>query len=263
MTRWIPGLCLGLLMTGLLPAPPLCAQQPSTDDLKKEIQELKEGQKAIQKDLQDIKTLLQGRAAAAAPVPVNVVLDLGNAPAQGERTAKLTLIEFSDYQCPFCGRHFRQTAPQLDKEYIETGKVRHVFLDFPLESMHESAFKAAEAARCAGDQGKYWQMHQRLFENQSSLEPWTAHATALGLDAAAFETCLNSSKYAADVRKDMAEAKKVGVTGTPAFFLAYTDPKSSKVTTLASLIGAQPFASFKAEIDRLLAAQPKPSEGTR
>jgi protein-disulfide isomerase len=128
-----------------------------------------------------------------------------------------------------------------------------------LESIHKLAFKAAEAANCAGEQGKYWEMHQRLFANQKALEPWTAHAEAIGLNLPKFEECLNSGRQAAEIRRDMAEAKKAGITGTPAFFLAYTDPKSSKVTTEIRLSGAQPFDAFKAAIDKLLAGEPKPA----
>jgi protein-disulfide isomerase len=130
-------------------------------------------------------------------------------------------------------------------------------MDLPLESIHKFAFKAAEAARCAGEQGKFWEMHDRLFANQTSLEPAKPHAEAVGLDVAKFEGCLSSGKYAEPIRKDMAEGAKAGVNGTPAFFLAYTDPTSSKVKTVARLTGAQPFSAFKAQIDQLLAESPK------
>jgi len=130
-------------------------------------------------------------------------------------------------------------------------------MDFPLESIHKFAFKAAEAARCAGEQGKFWEMHDRLFANQTSLEPAKPHAEAIGLDVAKFEGCLSAGKYAEAIRKDAAEGAKAGVTGTPLFFLAYTDPTSSKVKTVARLSGAQPYAAFKAQIDQLLAEQPK------
>jgi protein-disulfide isomerase len=130
-------------------------------------------------------------------------------------------------------------------------------MDFPLESIHKFAFKAAEAARCAGEQGKFWEMHDRLFANQTSLEPAKAHAEAIGLDVPKFEGCLSSGKYADAIRKDLAEGAKAGVTGTPLFFLAYTDPASSKVKTVARLSGAQPYAAFKAQIDKLLAEPPK------
>jgi protein-disulfide isomerase len=127
----------------------------------------------------------------------------------------------------------------------------------PLESIHKNAFKAAEAARCAGEQGKYWEMHDRLYANQQTLEPWKPHAEAIGLDAAKFEECLNSGREAANVRSDMAQAEKAGLTGTPSFFLAYTDPKGTKVKTVSRLIGAQPYATFKAAIDKLLTDPPE------
>ncbi len=123
----------------------------------------------------------------------------------------------------------------------------------PLD-MHKLAFKAAEATRCAGEQGKYWEMHGRLFENQKALEPWTAHAEALGLDTAKFDACLAAGTYAESIRSDMAVARSAGVTGTPSFLLAETDPKDpKKVKGIAFIRGAQPFASFKAEIDKALA----------
>jgi len=132
-----------------------------------------------------------------------------------------------------------------------------VFADFPLESIHKFAFKAAEATRCAGEQGKFWEMHDRLFANQTSLEPAKPHAEAIGLDVAKFEGCLSAGKYAEAIRKDVADGAKAGVTGTPLFFLAYTDPTSTKVKTVARLSGAQPYAAFKAQIDQLLAEKPK------
>jgi protein-disulfide isomerase len=135
-----------------------------------------------------------------------------------------------------------------------------VRLDLPLESIHKFAFKAAEAANCAGEQGKYWEMHDRLYANQRAFEPWTDHAKAIGLDVPKFEECLNSDREAAEIRRDMDEATKAGVNGTPAFFFAYTNPNSSKVTTAMRLTGAQPFAGFKAAIDKLLAEDPAPAQ---
>lgn len=138
--------------------------------------------------------------------------------------------------------------------------MKYVFVDFPLESIHKFAFKAAEAARCAGEQGKFWEMHDRLFANQKDLEPAKPHAEAIGLDVPKFEGCLSAGKYAEAIRKDAAEGQKAGVTGTPLFFLAYTDPASSKVKTVARLSGAQPYAAFKTQIDQLLAEKPKTEE---
>jgi len=134
--------------------------------------------------------------------------------------------------------------------------VKLVFVDFPIESLHKFAFKAAEAARCAGEQGKYWEMHDQLFANQKTLDAWKTHADAVGLDATAFESCISSDKHAAAIRKAQALGQGAGVTGTPAFFLAVTDPATTKVRVLRGLRGAQPFSAFKTQIDALLPARP-------
>ena len=128
--------------------------------------------------------------------------------------------------------------------------------DFPLESIHNNAFKAAEATRCAQEQGKYWEMHERLFTNQGALGPddLPGHAGAVGLDVPKFQRCLADDRYAAQIRKDMADGQQAGVTGTPAFFLGLTDP-TGKVKTLRSITGAQAYPGFKAAIDSLLAYQ--------
>ena len=124
--------------------------------------------------------------------------------------------------------------------------------------MHKLAFKAAQAASCAGEQGKYWEMHDRLYANQQKLEPWTDHAQAIGLDVTKFENCLESGRLDAEIRRDMEEGQKAVVNGTPTFFLAYnSDPKSPKIKTVVRLTGAQPYAAFKAAIDKLLAGQPE------
>ena len=127
-------------------------------------------------------------------------------------------------------------------------------MDFPLESIHKNAMKAAEATHCAMDQGKFWEMHDRLFGNQQTLDQWKAHAEAVGLDVAKFEDCMSSSKSVPTIRKEMAEATKGGVTGTPAYVLGATDPKDpTKVKGLVFISGARPFDAFKSEIDKALA----------
>ena len=147
--------------------------------------------------------------------------------------------------------------PQIERDYIKTGKVKYVFRNFPIESIHKEAFKAAEAANCAGEQGKYWEMHARLFAHQKALSPkdLSGHAQALGLDMPEFQQCLDSGKHATEIRNDIAEGQKSGVTGTPIFFLGFTDPKNSKVKVLRVIRGAQPYASFREAIDSLLSSQ--------
>lgn len=164
------------------------------------------------------------------------------------------LVEFSDYQCPFCGRHFKDVLPELKREYLADCKIKYIFRDFPLDSMHPHAIKAAEAAQCAGDQGKYWEMHERLFESARALGPVQLpdHAKAVGLDITEFTDCLNRGKYTDEVKHDMADGRAAGVSGTPTFFLAVAGDKSGTLKTLKRIVGVQPFDTFKTAIDEAL-----------
>src|SRR5207247_11262883 len=128
----------------------------------------------------------------------------------GHKTPPLTMVEFTDYQCPCCGRYARDTYAQIDKEYVATGKIKYVLLDLPLESIHPFAFKAAEAAYCAGEQGKYWEMHDRLFADQKAIasKDRPEHAQALRLDSGKFEECLASGKHAAKIRAALVEGQR-------------------------------------------------------
>jgi protein-disulfide isomerase len=140
---------------------------------------------------------------------------------------------------------------------VNTGKLTYVVRDFPLESIHKNAFKAAEATRCAQDQGKYWEMYEKLFANQKALGPeeLVGHAQAIGLEEAGFKKCLDEGTYAAAVRKDIAEAQKAGLTGTPGFFIGVAEGRNGKVKAVRNLKGAQAFSAFQAAIDAVLAEQ--------
>jgi len=146
---------------------------------------------------------------------------------------------------------------KIDEEYIKTGKVKYVVMDFPLESIHPKALKASEAANCAGDQGKYWEMHEILFANNKALSPedLTKHAEAVGLDMPKFQECLDSGKQAAEIRKDMAEGSTAGVRGTPTSFLGLTGPDGSKIKVTKIVRGAVPYSTFKETIDSLIPPQ--------
>ncbi len=141
---------------------------------------------------------------------------------------------------------------------MQADKLRYVVREFPIESIHPQAFKASEAALCAGEQGRYWDMHARLFANPRALRArdLAEHAGALGLDRARFDDCLGSGRQAAKVRKDLADGRQAGVQGTPTFFLGTVAPDGSTLKVLRVLRGAQPFASFKSAIDAALSAQP-------
>ncbi len=202
-------------------------------------------------------------ADTATPASVAVTNPVGNPAAvtegqtaegdwfRGDPNAPVTLIEYSDYQCPFCSRHVSQTAPLIEDQYVKTGLVKHVFKDFPLSSIHPQAEKAAEAAHCAGAQNQYWAMHDKLFALQQAwagkaeaVDMFKKYAADLGLDTAAFNTCLDSGQFAAEVSQDQAEGVQKGVTGTPAFFIN---------TWFVS--GAQPFEVFQQTIKKAQAGE--------
>jgi protein-disulfide isomerase len=170
-------------------------------------------------------------------------------PYLGSDDAKVTIVEFSDYQCPLCYRFFIQTFEQLKKDYIDTGKVNFVFRDFPLIGKHLQALKAAETANCALDQEKYWEMHELIFTkiqdwsaNEKASDLFKTYASDLGLDTVKFNDCLDTDKYVEEIAKDINDGKEYGVRGTPYFYVN------------GRLIpGAMAYASFKQIIEEELA----------
>jgi protein-disulfide isomerase len=172
--------------------------------------------------------------------PVNVSVD--DDPSIGPADAPVTIIEFSDFQCPYCARFQSDTLPQILSNYGD--RVRFVYRDFPLTSLHANALKAAEASECADDQGAYWKYHDLLFQNQSALDDASLknYAASLGLDTATFNQCLDSDKYLSEVQKDEQDGIAAGVQGTPSFFI-----------NGMPLTGAQPYSVFQAAIESALA----------
>jgi protein-disulfide isomerase len=141
---------------------------------------------------------------------------------------------------------------------VQAGKLRYVVREYPIESIHPQAFKASEAALCAGEQDRYFDLHARLFANPRALSPaeLTAHAVALGLDRAKFDQCMSSGRQTEKVRKDLADGQQAGVQGTPTFFLATVGADGLTLKVLRVLRGAQPFANFKSALDAALSSQP-------
>jgi protein-disulfide isomerase len=179
------------------------------------------------------------RVALEAP-RINVAISADN-PTVGSASAPITLIEFSDYQCPYCGR-VEPTLKRIRATYGD--KIRFVWKDFPLTQIHPQAFKAGEAAHCAGDQGKYWELHDVLFSKQTELQvdDLKRHALSAGLNSAPFNQCLDSSKYGERVRDGIPEGMALGVNSTPTIFI-----------NGRRLSGAQPYEAFAAVIDEELA----------
>jgi len=187
-----------------------------------------------------------------------VKVSIDDDPAFGSKNAPLTLIEFSDFQCPFCRLFWRDTLPQITKEYIDTGKLKFVYRDFPLSS-HPAAEPSAQAAECADDQGKFLAMHDKIFQEQAKQGQGTVQFTSqdiktwasqIGLNTLKFNQCLDSGKYADEVEKDLADGSAAGIEGTPGFFIGKSD--SSGVINGTLISGAQPFSAFKAVIDQIL-----------
>jgi protein-disulfide isomerase len=221
---------------------------------------IRNDQRLIREDVAELKRLVGSRpsnqAAAAAPVAAEAqpMVAVADARFKGDAAAKVTLVEFSDYQCPFCARHVTQTIPQIDRDYIRNGKVKYVFRNFPISSIHPQATKAAEAAECAGDQGRFWEVHDRLYRNQQKLSQTdlVAHARAENLNMGQFEQCLSTGQHSAKVRRDLIAGRAAGVTGTPAFYIGLTVPGDGEIKAVKVIKGARSYEEFRAAIDELL-----------
>ena len=182
---------------------------------------------------------------AASPTAIRRAdVSIDGEPSIGPEDAPVTIVEFSDYQCPYCQRWYQQVFEQLMANY--PNQIHFVYRDYTLP-MHPEAIPAAEAADCAGEQGAYWKYHDALFGGQYTLghDSYTQYAADLGLDSQAFATCLDSHRYQAEVQSDTQDGNLLGVTGTPTFFI------NGRI-----LIGALPYEDFKAVIDEELAAKP-------
>jgi protein-disulfide isomerase len=246
-TTFAVALCAALVLI------PLSARTADSEEatLREEIRVLREEVRSLQQDMRELKQALSARRAGGWE-KVEMVLGPEDSPQRGAAGAPLVLIEFSDYQCPYCARHFADTYPQLERDFIATGKLRYVVAELPLPQLHPLAIKAAEAARCAREQDKFWEMHARLFASQRQLEPWSAHAQALGLSEGAFETCMSSGRHLEEIQRNAAQAQRGGISSTPTFLLGVADGDTVRV--VRRLRGAAPYPMFKAEIDSLLAA---------
>lgn len=187
-----------------------------------------------------------GAGDPSKPVDVKV---RANDHILGNKDAKVTIVEFSDFQCPFCRSFWSNTLSQIKKDYIDTGKAQFVYKHFPLD-FHPGAKPAAEGSECASDQGKFWEMHDKIYEEQAKLGQGTVQftkqdvakwAAAVGLNMNQFNQCVSSGKYSQLVGDDLAYGSSLGISGTPTFFI-----NGQRV------VGAQPFAAFQAVIDGLL-----------
>jgi len=206
----------------------------------RQVQELREGQHALVAELASLRKM--------------PLLDVTGAPARGSDAAVVAIVEFSDYECPFCIRHFMKTMPQIEATYVQTGRVRYVFRDFPVDALHPAAVRAHEAGRCAADQGRFWEMHAGLFSPAGSHTPelLEKRAAAAGLSLDAYRACVGDGRQASAVRKSVAEGQGLGIQGTPSFFIGARDPATEQVRVLQVISGAHPYEVFATAIDAAL-----------
>ena len=240
----------------------IAAQSPADyQALRKELELVRQRLAQMQQEIDALKagrpaTSTPAAAASAAIVPMtNVVLNLSRAPMRGASSAKVAMVEISDFECPFCGRYARETAPAIKKQYVDSNQIAYAFMHMPIAT-HAFAFKAAEAAMCAGDQRKFWEMHDLLFAKQgSALAPayLPGKGDALGLEKSAYNSCLQGSKHAGLITSDVAQLQQYPRTGTPTFYIGTIDPATKMFRSAVRIVGAKPLAIFQQALDEQLA----------
>lgn len=211
----------------------------------------------ILKELKEVRSTLerlekQVSAGRRPPTPKTASAATKNRPTLGNPNAKITVVEFTDYQCPFCYRFEKTTFKQLKKNYIDNGKVRWVVLDMPL-SFHKDAMLASLAAHCAAEQDKFWELRELLFQNQKKLKPEhiASYAKQVNLETEAFNQCINSNRYDEDIKRDIAQAEKQRISGTPTFVIGKT---TADIIKGKRIVGAQAYKVFSDEIEAQLKA---------
>jgi protein-disulfide isomerase len=274
----LPSLLAGILLVYLCAAAvaqqstPKSTPQQGEDPaaLRNDIEQLKAQQQLILDRLDELKKLLNTRAANAPPaLNVPETISVEGELFRGDGSAPIVMIEYGDIECPFC-RHFKHDIyPRVYDDYIKTGEVRFYFRDMPLP-FHEHAMLAARAAHCAGEQGKFWEMHDSLFTDRPedigpgpggrdrslAQEAIDERAKALGLDTAKLDACMASTRFDDVIQRASDDAAKMNIDGTPTFVIGRIGPNGNMVSVKKTIIGAQPFEAFKAAIDPLLLPQP-------
>ena len=223
--------------------------------LKEEILQLKAGQESLRKELEGIRSVLAARNALSIP-STPLVFNIDDAVVEGSDSAQLAVIEFSDYECSHCQAFFRDTYFKIREHYIDTGKIKYIVCDFPLSSIHPNAYKAAEAARCAAEQGKYWEMRTLLLASQSAVTAsnLAEHAQTLGLDLVDFQQCLDRGHQSSAIARGVETARGMGVKGTPSFAFGFLQANRRQVSIDRMVRGAPSYSFFQQTIDQLLSS---------
>ncbi len=208
----------------------------------------------ILEELRNIRQLLEKQNKPQTPPapaePTKAKLNMTGSEMLGSKNAPITMVEFTDYQCPFCQRFHTTAFTELKKNYIDTGKVRFYSRDLPLDSMHPNAIRAAQAARCASEQGQFWTLRDIMGANPSKLDMdgLVADAAGLKMDTGKFRSCVESDKYKQAIQTDVMEAMKIGADGTPTFVIGKStaDGVDGEV-----MVGAMPYEVFDRKLKAL------------
>lgn len=238
---------------------PVNAQTGETEDLKRQVDELRAENAALKQEVAELRSALNNLLnppEPAADQPPTARISIAGLASRGQPNAPVTMVVFSDYQSQLSARYLLDTHPQIVESFVQPGTVRYVFKNFPVLTAHPQALKAHEAGACAGDQGRYWEMHDLLFANQSALamNDFIEYARSLELDSDLFRYCLTSNAHAATIRRDVDEGRKGGVTLTPVFAIGLTEPNAESMEVMEVVIGVQPYATFEEAIEAVLEA---------
>jgi protein-disulfide isomerase len=260
---WKSVIACSLLVFGQCQARPqmVDSQAPNQNpdemtNLMTDISALLAEQKQLIREVDDLKRIMLAYSPGKPPLqPTQLVrtVRISGETFRGDKNARVALIEYSDFECPFCGGYEREIYPQIFENYIKTDKVRLFYRDLPLP-MHPHAMQAARAAHCANEQGKYWEMHDSLFAKQNALSDPALldRAKTLALNADEFAACLSSDRYADDIQKSVTEAQKAGIGATPTFFIGTIDSNGDVVNIIKQIVGARPYSDFQAALDEVL-----------
>lgn len=251
-------------------AAPLFAAEAAKDStgateaksVQAQLDELRAGQERILRELEEVKALLRAKAGggelpsrpADPPMPVSV--NVHGEPFKGDARATVAILEYSDFDCDFCGRWATTVYPKLREAYVETGKVKFFFRDLP-EPAHAEALLKARLARCAGLQGRFWEMHDLLFAERRSLaaSDFTAEARAVGIDHEPLAACLRDARMTQVIQRSAAGAARMGIRGTPTFLVGVLTDNGDVLRVKKMLLGAEEMETFQPLLDGLLAGQ--------
>ncbi|MGZ4961365.1 MAG: DsbA family protein [Limisphaerales bacterium] len=232
------------------------AKTSPTKSVQEQIDDLRKGQEQILKQLDEIRALLKQRSTTEAkPAPTFLSINVHGEPFRGKARARVAILQYSDFDCAFCADYATKILPKITATYVDTGKVKLFFRDLPLPEHPHALFKA-KVARCAGEQAKFWEMHDYLFAHQKPMTEADIPnlAQAIGLDVNKFAACIGGNKYDLAIQRSVASAERLHIDGTPAFLIGTLSGDGAFLKASQVTLGAQSYEFFQTKLDELLSA---------